>query len=135
MDRRSPYQLFSGDRAFEGAMNLAFHLAALRELHALDELVIADLDGTTLASSGDRDSVRALSAFAAAMLRGATAGTSHTFHCGKVHVELILLRGRLCALAAKAPFLVLDPEGLTATVAAAFARPPARQRGKPSASA
>lgn len=121
MDRSR--SLHTVDRDFDAAMDLALHLAALHEAHALDEIVVADTDGTPLSSAGDPDAARALAAFAAAVLKNAPLGHARTFHCGKVHVELVSLCGRTCALAAKASFLVLEPESIAASLTAAFATP------------
>jgi hypothetical protein len=123
MDRRSrpPVSL---DRDFDAAMDLAIQLAILREAHSLDEIVVADLDGTLLTSAGDAEASRALGAFAAAMLKGAPVGTARSFHCGKIHVELVSLAGHPCALAAKASFLVMQPEAISLALTISFAREP-----------
>ncbi|GAC1594244.1 MAG: hypothetical protein NVS3B20_18820 [Polyangiales bacterium] len=119
----------SPDAEFDAATELALHLAWLRDAHALDELVVSDRDGGLLAAAGDAEYARALGAFAAAMLKRDEVGGSRTFHCGKVHVELILLRGHVCALAAKATFVVLNKELLGAELTAAFALPSAPSIG------
>lgn len=105
-------------------MELALQLAILREAHVLDEIVIADLDGSLLTSAGDPEASRALAAFAAAMVKGAEIGYARTFHCGKIHVELLSLGGQPCALAAKASFLVMQPEALSLALTIAFACEP-----------
>ena len=123
MDRRSrpPVSL---DRDFDAAMDLALQLAILREAHALDEIVVADLDGVPLTSAGDAEASRALAAFAAAMLKDANIGHARTFHCGKIYVELLSLGGHPCALGAKASFLVMQPEAISLSLSIAFACEP-----------
>jgi len=123
MDRRSRPPV-SIDSDFDAAMDLALQLAILREAHALDEIVVADLDGVPLTSAGDPEASRALAAFAAAMLKDASVGYARTFHCGKIHVELVSLGGHPCALAAKASFLVMQPEALSLALTVSFAREP-----------
>lgn len=106
-------------RSSDAEVALAFQLEHVRAAHAVDCLVIADLDGAPIASAGTEEESIDLAAFVAAAAKDSHRGRSITTTRGFVQVELVDVGGRTFVLGASTRFGVPDPQGIARAVAGA----------------
>jgi hypothetical protein len=128
MERRSRPPFRASTRADAEAsgldgrsLDLALQLAALRSAHALDDVIIAELDGRLLAGAGDPDVERRMVLLALHAAQSCRAGDSMgATHCRRLWIEPLELSGRTYLFAAKASHPLADPHAMARALEASF---------------
>jgi hypothetical protein len=104
-------------RSSDAEVALAFQLEHVRAAHAVDCVVVADLDGAAIASAGTEEESIDLAAFVAAAAKDSHRGRNITTTRGFVQVELVTVGARTFVLGASTRFGVPDPSGIARAVA------------------
>ncbi len=100
----------------DGATTLALQLAVVRATHHLDVVVLVDLEGTLLASAGDRTSAEELAAFAAHVAKQPPSLRARIVPTVGVIVELVEHGDRTWIAAATAAHPTRDVRAFLASV-------------------
>lgn len=100
----------------DGATTLALHLAVVRATHRLDVVALVDLEGTLLASAGDRTSAEELAAFAAHVAEQPPARRAQIVPSVGVIVELVEHGDRTWIVAATAIHPTRDVRAILASI-------------------
>jgi len=104
-------------RSDDAEVALAYQLEVVRAEHAVDCVVVADLDGAPIASAGPEAESMDLAEFVAAAAKDSHRSRCITTSRGFVQVELVCTGGRTYVLGASTRFGVPDPSAVVRAVA------------------
>jgi hypothetical protein len=103
-------------RSIDPEIALQMQLQTVLEMHDVDILVIADLDGAPLATAGEAEPAMALAAFAAGVAKDYPTWQSMVTNQGFIVIQRVEIGIRTWVIAAQAKYSLPDRRGIARAV-------------------